>query len=67
MKYMHRTNTGHKSILVVVDEVTLYFLTIPLYKVTSNKKGKTLINHSFGKHGLTMNFIFDEDQTFYQV
>ena len=60
---MYRASTGHKFILIVTDEVTNYFVIIPLYRGTSNEVGTVLINHVFCKHASPY-LIFDEDQPF---
>ena len=50
IKYMYRTSTGQRFILVVADEVTNYLVTIPLYRGTSHEVGEAFINHVFCKH-----------------
>ena len=64
IKYMYRVSAGHIFILMVVDEVKNYLVTIPLLKGTFYEIGEALINNVFCKHGPPHYLIFDQDQTF---
>ena len=44
IKYMYRASTCHKFILVVVDKVTNYPVTIPLYRGTSYESVMCYVN-----------------------
>ena len=61
---MYRASTDNKFILVVLDEVINYLVTIPLYRRTLYKVREQFIKHIFCKHGPTFNLTFVEDHVF---
>ena len=42
---MPRSQKGHQYILCVIDEVTNYLVSAPLYQAKSEKVGETLIKY----------------------
>ena len=46
---MPKSNRGHKFILCVIDEVTNYLITVPLYQSKSEEVGEALIEHVITK------------------
>ena len=42
---MPKSYKGHKFILCIIDEVTNYLITVPLYQVKSEEVGEALIEH----------------------
>ena len=42
---MPRSHKGHKSILCIIEEVTNYLITVPIYQVKSEEIGETLIDN----------------------
>ena len=46
---MPRSDKGHKSSLVVTDEVTNFMVTIPIYQSRSEEIGDASIEHLFSK------------------
>ena len=43
LKVMPRSNKGHKYILCVIDEVTIYLITVPIHQSKSEEIGDTLV------------------------
>ena len=50
LKVMPRSNKGHKYILYIIDEVTYYFITVPIYESKAEEIGDALIEHIVMKH-----------------
>ena len=44
LNVMPRSNKGHKCILCIIDEVTNYFITVPIHQLKSEEIGDALIN-----------------------
>ena len=42
---MPRSQKGHKFILCIIDEVTNYLITIPIYQAKSEEIGEALIEN----------------------
>ena len=40
---MPRSHKGHKFILCIIDEVTNYLITVPIYQAKSEEIGEALI------------------------
>ena len=45
LKVVPKSHKGHKFILCVIDEMTNYLITMPLYQARSEKIGDTLIDN----------------------
>ena len=45
LKVMPRSQKGHKFILCVIDEVTNYLITVPIYHAKSKEVGEALIEN----------------------
>ena len=50
LKVMPRSYKGHKYILCVIDEVTNYLITIPIFQARSEEIGETLIENVITKY-----------------
>ena len=50
LKVMPRSNKGSKYILCIIDEVTIYLITIPIYQSRSEEIGDTLIENVITKY-----------------
>ena len=50
LKVMPRSHKGHKYMLFIIDEVTNYLITIPIYQSKAEKVGDTLIEHVITKY-----------------
>ena len=64
IKYMPTAATGHKYILVCIDEVTNYLITSPLKSTTTPEICYTLINKVFAYFGTPSHIICDKDPAF---
>ena len=64
LKVMPRSQKGHWYILCIIDEVTNYLVTAPLFKARSDKVGEALIEHIITKYGTPEYMIMDQDSAF---
>ena len=61
---MPRSHKGHKFILCIIDEVTNYLITIPIYQAKSEEIGEVLIENVITKYCIPQYIIMDEDSPF---
>ena len=61
---MPRSPKGHKFILCIIDEVTNYLLTFPIYQARSEEIGEALIDNAITKYCIPEYIIMDQDSTF---
>ena len=45
LKVMPRSHKGHKFILCIIDEVTIYLITVPIYQAKSAEIGEALVEN----------------------
>ena len=64
IKVMPKSNKGHKFILCIIDEVTNYLITIPLYQAKSKEVREALIENIIMKYCIPDCIIMDQDSTF---
>ena len=64
LKVMPRLHKGHKYILHVIDEVTNFLVTIPIFQARSEEIGEALLEHVITKHCIPDYIIMDQDSTF---
>ena len=64
LKVMPRSQKGHQFILCVIDEVTNYLITTPLYQAKSKEVGEALIENVITKFGTLDYMIMDQDSVF---
>ena len=64
LKVMPRSQKGHQYILCIVDEMTNYLITVPLYQARSEKVGEALIENVITKYCTPDYIIMDKDITF---
>ena len=64
LKVMPRSQKGHKFILCVIDEMTNYLITIPIYCSRSEEVGEALIEHVISKFCAPDCIIMDQDSAF---
>ena len=50
LKVMPKSCKGHRSILCIVDEVTNYMITAPIYQSWSEEIGEALIENMISKY-----------------
>ena len=64
LKVMPRSYRGHKYILCIIDEVTNYLITVPIFQAKSEEIGKALIENVITKYFIPEYVIMDQDSTF---
>ena len=64
IKAMLQLNKGHKYILCIIDEVTNYLITVPIYESKAEEIGDALIKHITTKCCIPDCIIMDQDSTF---
>ena len=61
---MPRSNKGHKYILCIIDKVTNYLITVPIYQSKAEEIGDVLIEHTITKYCIPDCIIMDQESTF---
>ena len=61
---MPKSYGGHKFILCVIDEMTNYLITVPIYQARSKEIGDALIDNNISKYGISNYLIMDQDSAF---
>ena len=61
---MPRSQKGHKYILCIIDEVTNYLVTVPIFQARSEEIGEALIENVITKYCIPEYIIMDQDSTF---
>ena len=61
---MPRLQKGHQYILCVIDEITNYLITAPLYQARSEEVGEALIENVISKFGIPENMMMDQGSAF---
>ena len=61
---MPRSSKGHKFILCIIDEVTNYLITVPMYHSKAEEVGEALIEHEITKYCIPNCIIMDQDSAF---
>ena len=64
LKVMPQSSQGHKFILCIIDEMTNYLITVPIYQLKAGEIGKALIEHIVTKYCVPDCIIMDQDSTF---
>ena len=64
LKVVPRMQKGHKFILCIVDEVTNYLITVPIFQAKLEEVGEGLIEHIIMKYCIPDCIIMDQDSTF---
>ena len=49
IKVMPRLQKGHKFILCIIDEVTNYLITVPIFQAKSEEVGEALIENVYNE------------------
>ena len=65
LKVMPRSQKGHKFILCIIDEMTNYLITVPIYHSRSEEVEEALIEHVISKFCAPDCIIMDQDSAFY--
>ena len=64
LKLMPRSQKGPKFVLCIIDEMTNYLITVPIYHSTSEEIGEALIEHVISKFCAPNCIIMDQDSAF---
>ena len=64
IKVMPRSQKGHKFILCIIDEMTNYLITVPIFRSRSEEVGEALIEHVISKFCAPDCIIMDQDSAF---
>ena len=64
LKVMPRCHKGHKYILCIIDEVTNFLITVPIFHTKSEEVGEALLEHVITKYCIQEYIIMDQDSTF---
>ena len=64
LKVIPKSCKGHKFILCILDEVTNYLITVPIYHSRSEEIGDALIENIISKYCMPDYIIMDQDSAF---
>ena len=64
LRVMPKSYRGQKFILCVIDEMTNYLITMPIYQARSEEIGNTLKDNVISKYGIPEYLIMDQDSAF---
>ena len=64
LKVMPKSQKGHKFILCIIDKMTNYLITVPIYHSRSEEVGEALIEHVILKFCAPDCIIIDQDSAF---
>ena len=64
LKGIPKSYKGHKFILGIIDEVTNYLITIPIYQAKSEEIGEALFDNIITKYCISKYIIMDQDSAF---
>ena len=64
LKVMPQSHKGHKYILCIIDEVTNFLITVPIFHAKSEEIGEALLEHVITKYCIPEYIIMDQDGAF---
>ena len=64
LKVMPKSQKGHRYILCVIDEVTNFLITVPIFQARSEEVGEALLEHVITKHCIPNYIKMDQDSAF---
>ena len=64
LNIMPKSQKGHKLILCIIDEMTNYLITVPIYHLRSEDIGEALIEHVISKYCAPNYIIMDQNSAF---
>ena len=67
LKVMPKSHKGHNFLLCIIDEVTNYLITVPIYYSRLEKIGDALIENVISKYCIPDYIIRDQDSVFMSV
>ena len=64
LKVMPKLHKGHRYILCIIDEVTNFLITVPIFQARSEEVGEAFLEHVITKHCIPDYIIMDQDSAF---
>ena len=64
LKVMPRSQKGYRYILCIIDEVTNFLTTVPIFQARSEEIGEALIESIISKYCIPEYIIMDQDSAF---
>ena len=64
LKVIPILHKGHRYILCIIDEVTNYLVTVPIFQARSKETGEALIKNVITKYCIPESIIMDQDSAF---
>ena len=64
LKAIPRSHKGHRYILCIIDKVTNFLITFPIFQARSEKIGEALLENVITKYCIPEYIIMDQDSTF---
>ena len=58
------SHKGHRYILCIIDEVTNFLVTVPIFQAKSEEVGEALLEHVITKYCIPEYIIMDQDSAF---
>ena len=67
LKVMPRSHKGHKYILCIIDEVTNFLITVPIFHAKSGEVREALLEQVITKYCIPEFIIMDQDKCIYVI
>ena len=64
LKVMPRSHKGHRYILCIIDEVTNFLITVPIFQARLEEIGEALLENIITNYCIPENIIMDQDSAF---
>ena len=64
LKVMPKSHKGHKYILCIIDDMTNYLITVPMFQAKLEEVGEAILEHVITKHCIPDYIIMDQDSAF---
>ena len=64
LKVIPKSQKGHKYVLCIIDEVTNFLTTVPIFQARSEEVGEALLQHVITKHCIPDYIIMDQHSAF---
>ena len=61
---MPGSHKDHRYILCIIDEVTNFLVTVPIFQAKSEEVGEVLLEHVITKYSIPEYIIMDQDSAF---
>ena len=64
LRVLLRSHKGHRYILCIIDEVTNFLITVPIFQTLSEEIGEALLENIITKYCIPEYIIMDQDSAF---